>query len=134
MDIEAFLLCDAATDTHGKLNVLGAFDNIFVKQLPAKHATCAIAARIRFTKSEQGEHKIKINVVNQDGEKIVPTLDGKIGVRIPDHTESVAVNLVLNLHQLEFKSIGRYSIDLSMDDKHIASLPLNVRQHPQKQN
>ena len=103
MDIEAFLLCDAATDTHGKLNVLGAFDNIFVKQLPTKHPTCAIAARIRFTKSEQGEHKIKINVVNQDGEKIVPTLDGKIGVRIPDQTESIAVNLVLNLHQLQFK-------------------------------
>ena len=132
MDIEAFLLCDAATDTHGKLNVLGAFDNIFVKQLPAKHPTCAIAARIRFTKSEQGEHKIKINVVNQDGEKIVPTLDGKIGVRIPDQTESVAVNLVLNLHQMEFKKLGRYSIDLIINDQHLASLPLNVRQPPQQ--
>ncbi len=132
MDIEAFLLCDAATDTHGKLNVIGAFDNIFAKQLPAKHPTCAIAARIRFTKSEQGEHKIKINVVNQDGEKIVPTLDGKIAVRISDQTDSAAVNIVLNLHQMQFKNTGRYSIDLSMDDKHLASLPLNVRQHTEK--
>ena len=132
MEIEAFLLCDAATDTHGKLNILGAFDNIFVKQLPTKHPACAIAARIRFTRSEQGEHKIKINVVNQDGEKIVPTLDGKIGVRIPDQTESIAVNLVLNLHQLQFKDTGRYSIDLALDDQHLASLPLNVRQPPQQ--
>ena len=132
MDIEAFLLCDAATDTHGKLNVLGAFDSIFVKQLPTKHASCAIAARIRFAKSEQGEHKIKLNVVNQDGEKIVPTLDGKIGVRIQPDADSIAINLVLNLHQMELKDVGRYSIDLALNDKHLASLPLNVRHHPQQ--
>ena len=29
MNLESFLLCDAATDQQGKLNVLGAFDNIF---------------------------------------------------------------------------------------------------------
>ena len=28
MNIEAFLLCDAATDSAGKLNVLGAFDQL----------------------------------------------------------------------------------------------------------
>ncbi|MHC4882477.1 MAG: DUF6941 family protein, partial [Planctomycetota bacterium] len=32
--MEAFLLCDAATDQNGKLNVLGAFDNIFAKETP----------------------------------------------------------------------------------------------------
>ena len=50
MNIEAFLLCDAATGHQGKLNVLGAFDTIYAKQLPVIHPACAIALRIRFTK------------------------------------------------------------------------------------
>ena len=29
MNKEVFVLCDAATETVGKLNILGAFDNIY---------------------------------------------------------------------------------------------------------
>ena len=36
MNIEAFLLCDAATDQQGKLNILGAFDNLYAKKIPTK--------------------------------------------------------------------------------------------------
>ena len=50
MNIEAFLLCDAATDQLGKLNILGAFDNIFTKKVPFVHPACTIVARIRFEK------------------------------------------------------------------------------------
>jgi len=60
MNIEAFLLCDAATDQNGKLNVLGAFDNIFAKEMPTRHRACSIASRIRFSKIEAGDHTVKI--------------------------------------------------------------------------
>ena len=29
MEVEAFLLCDCATDQQGKLNILGAFDRLY---------------------------------------------------------------------------------------------------------
>ncbi|MHC4158749.1 MAG: DUF6941 family protein [Planctomycetota bacterium] len=88
MNIEAFLLCDCATDSQGKLNVLGAFDSIYVKQVPAVHHSCAIAARIRFSKIEQGPHKIRINVIDQDGREVAPRLEDEISVKVPDDTDS----------------------------------------------
>jgi hypothetical protein len=130
MNIEAFLLCDCATDSSGKLNVLGAFDNIYVKKVPAAHHSCAITARIRFSKIEQGSHKIRINVIDQDGREVAPRLEDEISVKVPDDADSRAVNLILNLHGLKLPDYGEYRIDLAVDNRLEASLPFNVRQVP----
>ncbi len=53
MHAETFALCDAATDQGGKLNILGTFDTLYVPSVPAKHASCAIALRVRVEKSEE---------------------------------------------------------------------------------
>jgi len=130
MNIEAFLLCDCATDSSGKLNVLGAFDSIYVKKVPAVHHSCAIAARIRFSKIEQGPHSIRINVIDQDGREVAPRLEDEISVKVPDDTDSRAVNLILNLHRLKLPDYGEYRIDLAIDNRLEASLPFNVREVP----
>jgi len=130
MNIEAFLLCDCATDSGGKLNVLGAFDSIYVRQLPAVHPACTIAARIRFSKIEQGQHSIRINVIDQDGKDIAPRLEDKISVNIPDNVDSSVVNLILNLQRLKLDSCGEYRIDLAIDNRLEGSLPFSVRKVP----
>src|SRR5271156_3834845 len=48
MNIQVAVLCDAATDDNGKLNLLGAFDTIYTQQLPAVHPQCSIALRVTF--------------------------------------------------------------------------------------
>ena len=131
MKIEAFLLCDAATDYQGKLNVLGAFDTIFSRKVPIVHPACAVAARIRFDYIEQGAHKIKINVINQDGKAVIPGLDGNLSVAGAGEGGSTAVNLVLNIHGLKLESYGEYRIDLAVDGRQEGSLPLYVRSAPQ---
>jgi len=132
MNIEAFLLCDAATDQNGKLNVLGAFDNIFAKEMPTRHRACSIASRIRFSKIEAGDHTVKIFIIDADGSSIGPKLEGGISVRIGDDADAVAVNLILNMQNLEFQQYGQYQIDLAIDDTVQASLPLHIRAVPQK--
>jgi hypothetical protein len=127
MDVEAFLLCDAATDQHGKLNVLGAFDTVFAKKVPVVHPACAVAARIRFSKVEQGEHAVRICVIDQDGKEVVPKLDGKVSVRVGDEAGSMAVNLVLNFQRLKLPDYGEYRVDLAIDGQQKASLPFFVR-------
>ena len=127
MDVEAFLLCDAATDQHGKLNVLGAFDTVFAKDVPVVHPACAVAARIRFSKVEEGEHAVRICVIDQDGKEVVPKLDGKVSVRVADEAGSAVVNLVLNFQRLKLPDYGEYSIDLAIDGDQKASLPFFVR-------
>ena len=78
MDIEVFALCDAATDSGGKLNLLGAFDSIVVESVPVVHPQCAVALRLRVSQMEAGEHSMKINIVNDDGKPVVPELNAKI--------------------------------------------------------
>ncbi len=132
MNIEAFLLCDCATDTFGKLNLLGAFDTIYAKIIPATHQACAIAARIRFSKIELGQHHIKINIIDQDGNQIIPPLEGSIPVNFADNISSQAFNLILNIQRLKLENYGEYRVDLAIDNRHEASLPFFVSPPPQK--
>lgn len=130
MDIEAFLLCDAATDQGGKLNVLGAFDAIFAPQVPATHPACAVAVRLRFSGIEDGQHQFRIHIIDEDGTPVVPKLEGAISVKVPPNSSSAVVNVVANLQRLKLAKFGKYSIDLAIDGEHKASLPLILSQAP----
>lgn len=132
MNIEAFLLCDAATDQQGKLNVLGAFDNIWVKQLPAKHPFCSIVTRIRFERIEDGDHSVKIHIIDEDGKNIGPKPEGNISVLTGPGFDSSVANLILTIQGLEFKQFGKYQIDLAVDGNIQASLPLRVSEIPKQ--
>lgn len=126
MDIEIFTLCDAATESAGKLNILGSFDRIITRQMPAVHPHCAIALRVRFDRIEEGEHRVRINLVNDDGKPVFPGLDGNIGVKMPPDGQSVCANMILNLNGLKFEKAGQYSIDLAIDGRHEKSLPVYI--------
>jgi hypothetical protein len=128
MKIEMFVLCDAATEYAGKLNILGTFDSIHARQVPAVHPQCAVAIRLRFDWTERGEHKIRVNMIDADGRQIIPSLDAGLHVRLPDRVSSCAINLVLNLHSLKFERFGEYSVDLLVDGEEAASLPLLIGQ------
>ena len=130
MNIEAFLLCDFASDEHGKLTVVGAFDSIFATKVPIVHPACTLAARIRFERIEEGDHQVRVDVVDEDGKPVVPRLDAKISVPLREDVASSLVNLVLHLQRLKFEKYGDYSINLAIDGKVEGSLPFSVRQVP----
>jgi uncharacterized protein DUF6941 len=132
MNVEAFLLCDAATDQRGKLNVLGAFDTIWAKQLPVIHPSCAIALRIRFAISEGGDHPVKIQIIDQDGNSAGPKLEGNVNVRAGGGMDSIITNLILNIQRLKFEKYGKYRIDLIVDNQKVADLPFVVKEVPNK--
>ena len=132
MNVEAFLLCDCATDSGGKLNVLGAFDSIGAKKVPVRHPACTIAARIRFSKIEEGEHNVRINVIDQDGRNIGPRLDGNISVQVGDDADSSVRNIILNIQGLKLQDYGEYRIDLAVDGRQEASLPFNLKKIPER--
>jgi hypothetical protein len=128
MKIETFILCDAATEFAGKLNILGTFDSIHARQVPAVHPQCAVAMRLRFDRQERGEHKVRVNMIDADGRLVIPSLDAMLQVRTPEAASSCAINMILNLQSLKFERFGEYSIDLQVDGVQVASLPLFVWQ------
>ena len=129
MNIEVFSLCDAATvDIAGKLNVLGAFDTIWTAKLPIVYPQCALALRIRFDSIEKGEHRVTVSFVDLDGKPVIPAANGSINIQFPEEQRSGSANLVLNLQMLKLENHGEYSIDLAVDGRKEASLPLFVRE------
>ena len=129
MNIEVFSLCDAATvDAVGKLNVLGSFDTIWAANMPVVYPQCAIALRIRFANIEKGSHKVQVNFVDLDGKHIVPGANGTININSPADQRSSSANMVFNLQMLKLEKFGEYSIDVAIDSRKEASLPLFVRQ------
>jgi hypothetical protein len=130
MKIEVFSLCDAAVDYAGKLSLLGAFDGIFARVTPVLHPQCAIAIRLRVARAEEGAHTLQLNFIDSDGHRVMPGVNANFEVRIPPQRESMAINLVLNIHQLKFDRFEEYAVDLSIDDRPEASLPLVVVQVP----
>lgn len=130
MRIEVYALCDAATDSHGKLNILGTFDQIYAIKVPIVHPSCAVAMRLRFGKMEEGVHRISLQLVNPDGLPVLKPVEGDVNPRMGADIESVAVNLVLNFQNIKFEGFADYQINLSIDGVAMASLPLRVREMP----
>jgi hypothetical protein len=129
MNIEVFSLCDAATvDAVGKLNVLGAFDTIWTANIPTVYPQCALALRVRFEGIERGEHRVTVNFVDVDGKHIIPAANGTININFPDEQRSGSANVVFNLQMLKLENHGEYSIDLAIDGRKEASLPLFIRE------
>lgn len=127
MTIQIAVLCDAATDYNGKLNLLGTFDTILTTQLPAVHPQCSVALRISFNRIEEGSHKIKMNFVDEDGKLVMPSIDMPADVQIPGDANFLVRNFIINIQQLKFERPGQYSIDVAIDGRHEMSIPLLVK-------
>jgi hypothetical protein len=130
MNIQVAVLCDAATDDNGKLNLLGAFDTIYTQQLPAIHPQCSIALRVTFFNGDEGKHNLQLNFVDADGRSIAKFPPLPVEVALPEDMHFGTRNFIVNLQQLKFDNPGLYSIDLSLDGQPQASIPLLVRHNP----
>lgn len=130
MEIEIFTICDAATENYGKLNILGSFDTLMAKAFPVVHPQCAIALRIRFRRIEQGQHRILIHLVDEDGSMVLPAMDGNINVTVPPAEPSAVANLILQLQGMKLEKAGEYAINLAIDGRQVADLPLFVKHLP----
>ncbi len=130
MNIEIFTLCDAAADYQGRLNILGVFDTIFAAQVPAMHPFCSVALRMRFQRTERGQHRITLDIVDDDGSPVIPPIEGAFNVDIAGNAQVASANLVLNLGQLQFKNYGEYAVNLAIDARQEASLPFWVKGPP----
>src|SRR5688500_15346917 len=126
MDIQAAVLCDSATDYREKLCILGTFDTIITNTWPSTHTHCSIAIRIVFRDTDEGPHKLKLRLINEDGKNILPNIEPELHVKLPENVYFYSRNLIFNLQQIKFEQAGLYSIDIMFDDLKISRIPLQV--------
>ena len=130
MNIQVAVLCDAATDDNGKLNLLGSFDTIYARELPAIHPQCAVALRVTFLSGDEGKRLLKLNFVDADGRAIMPPIEIPVEVSLPEDMHFGTRNFIINIQQLKFDLPGLYSVDLTLDGQPNASIPLLVKHVP----
>lgn len=127
MKVELFALCDFAADYGGKLSVVGIFDSIFAKQMPAVHAHCCLAVKLRFEKIEEGQKRVRLSISDDDGKAVLPPMEIPINVAMPPDARTNTIQVVANIAGMKIESFGEYSIDLALDGRHEASIPLFAR-------
>lgn len=132
MNIQVSVLCDAATDDNGKLNLLGAFDTIYTQGLPAVHPQCSIALRVSFDQEDEGHRHLRLSFVDADGQTIMTPIDIPVRVILSEDSHFVTQNFIVNIQQLKFEQPGIYSIDVSFDGEVEASVPLVVKYSPEE--
>lgn len=128
MNIENFTISDHADNNNGKLSIMGMFDRIDSVSFPAQHAHCCLALRLRFQRSEEGVHKLRIMLVDADGKAQLPPFEPDINASIPEGFDTGTANLVLNINGLPVQRPGNLYWDLVLDGQLAARLPMYVRQ------
>jgi hypothetical protein len=133
MDIQIATLCDSANDYNGKLCVLGTFDTIGSRTLPVVHQNCVLAMRMCFRAIDEGEHDLAIRIIDADGQDVIPALPPvKFDIRIPQEVDFITRNMILHFQALQFQKAGTFSLEISVDDDSLASIPLRVIYMPQQ--
>jgi Family of unknown function (DUF6941) len=132
MEVPVAVLCDAATDYHGKLNLLGVFDALMGREFPLVHPSCAVAVRFTFEPWEEGTHRVKLTLADEDGKEVIPALELSAMTKFPPgfNRPFISQNMILGLQRMKFERPGRYAFNLFVDGEHRATIPLVVVQHP----
>ncbi|MBL8968234.1 MAG: hypothetical protein JNG85_14605 [Spirochaetaceae bacterium] len=126
MTLELFALCDFAQEEGGKLTVLGLFDTLCAREFPANHALCCVAARLRFSVYELGNHDLRFSIRDADGRELIPPFEGSItvdGIGI----DSAASNIALRLTNIPLPGEGRWRASLAVDGNEVGQIPLYIR-------
>jgi hypothetical protein len=125
--VDYAFLCDAATESGGKVYALGiGIDRLQVQDVPARHGRMTLATRLRFGADEAGQRSFAIRLVDADGQAVVPDVIGQMSVAIPPPATHATANLLIDLVGAEFRSYGPHEVTLTVDGEDAVTLPLEV--------
>jgi len=127
-------LCDYAADYQGKLTTVGAFDTIWSRKFPSSHPQCSVALRMIFRDEDEGEHRLRLEMVNPDGGLLIPAekcpqVRFRMG-RLPEKVFFITRNFVFHFQGLPVPAPGQYEIRIYYDDAILTPLPVQFVEAP----
>ena len=126
MKVDLALLSDyALIDQYGKLSVMGIFEHIWVHRFPVVHPRLHLVMRLKGRRTELGEHRIAIRLVDDDDHEIISG-DGTVTFSEPPAgIVEVEAGTVL-VFDVPLEHPGPYRFNIFVDEEHAASVPLTV--------
>jgi len=131
MKIDFAFICDYADTSGGKINALGiGFDTIYASTIPIHHPLFFLVFQIRANVVEAGEKSMVVNLIDDDGQNIIPPLNGKINIAKPAAgTESVG-RVAMAFNGVRFPKYGSYSLHAVVEGHDMVNVSMKVSQPP----
>lgn len=131
MDVIFAVVADAANvSREGKLNIMGIFDRVFARQVPARFPPMQLVIRLEADYAElETEHAIRVQLSDPDDESVFD-IDGSFTPRGGQPGQKVPVNHVLQLGNLPLQRTGTHRILIWIDGDLKRELPIHVVQAP----
>ena len=126
MQTEIFTLCDAATVSGGKLNILGSFDSIGAHSFPCDHPLCAVACKLRFDLGEEGRHALEMHFCDPDMRAVLAPIRQDFEINIPDQHHSQTHTHIWQHLGFHLERAGEYYFELKIDGETKSRIPLYV--------
>jgi hypothetical protein len=126
MQVKLAILADYANVTaEGKLNILGIFDRITVREIPVVHPQMHLILRLEAHPAERNRsHAVEIRLYDPDGETVFD-VNGDI---VP-HGQAgltIATNQILTLNNLQLNKSGGYTFVVLVNNDVKSEIPLGV--------
>lgn len=127
LKISLAVLADAANiSKEGKLNLTGIFNNINAVNFPASHPWMVLVFLLEGDRSDAiSEHKLKIDMIDEDGNLVIPSIEGAIKFTVGPQGDIYAPQ-ILQLANIQFKKSGRHEFKIIINGEVRASVPINV--------
>jgi hypothetical protein len=130
MRIDFAVVCDyALVDQFGKLSVIGVFQHIWVQKFPTIHPRLHLVIRLKGSRTEVGQHGVKIRLLNEENEEIISG-EGKVNFpEPPAGVLEVEAGAVLAF-DVPFQKPGQYRFEIDVDSEVNTVVPIAVSQGP----
>jgi hypothetical protein len=127
MQVDFAFLCDAATESGGKVHALGiGFERITVRSLPVIHPRAMAVVRFAFTRGDEGAHAFRVRVSDSDGQDVAPPVEGQVNLAVGEDDSGGKANMIVDLVQMELRAHGPHEVTVSIDGRAFVSLPFEV--------
>jgi hypothetical protein len=126
VNVDLALVCDyALIDQYGKLSVMGIFEHIWVQHFPVVHPRLHLVMRLKGRRTEIGEHKVGIRLVDEDDKEIING-DGTVNFSEPPAgVLDIEAGTVL-VFDVPFEHEGPYRFEIAVDGMDMATVALTV--------
>ena len=131
MDVTFAVVADYANvSREGKLNVMGIFDRVFARQVPARFPPMQLVIRLEADYAElDTEHGIRVQLADPDGEPVFD-IDGSFTPRGGRPGEKTSVNHVLQLGNVPLQRTGPHRVLIWIDDSLEREVVIHVTRAP----
>lgn len=131
MDVIFAVVADYANvSREGKLNVMGIFDRVFARQVPARFPPMQLVIRLEADYAElDTEHAIRVQLTDAEGEALFD-IDGSFTPRGGQPGAKTPVNHILHLGNLPLQRAGPHRILVWIDGDLKREVPIHVVQAP----